>query len=363
MTPARTDVLPLGHGLAVLMPMTRALTPRLLNDLGAAVVVVDEGRLDLGQRIVAELEDRFGVTDFDRIAHGDIDAKARRLGGLARSLAERRRKQEASEEVAPLAPVLGPTPGELKRLARADKKIAQAREAGDNKALNKAVDAKTLVFHDMERRDAAAYLAGRAAELAELELRREGLVIIEERIVDTPVLKDGAPVWRRGQIVTRRETVERPRITNRDGLETLATNHLDQNGDVRKNKDGTPMAPTIDGLQLAAGERYRDLYEDTDPEKGLTPPNPDRGGSRPGDPFGAKAVAAAQSRARMRAQIERLEARVQEEAGQRGVRILREVAGKGQTINAVGGGGSARTRNTKALQKALDCLAEAFGLA
>ena len=282
-----------------------------------------------------------GCRDVARWALRSIAPKADRLR-MKLAEQEAARKAEFVRAVALQPPADQPTPHEIKRLQRAERSIRNARATGGNVA--KAADKKVEALQAIATRQDMRWMHARVQELAELERPRGGEVIVDELVTDVPVLKDGAPVWKRGRKVMRQERVLRPRITNRDGLETLLA------------------AGALNAIEYAALMRYRVLYEMTDPERGLTPPNPDRGGTRPGDPFGAKAVAAAKSRARMRAHIEHLEARVQEEAGQGGVRILREVAGKGMTIKAIGGGGATRARNTKSLLEALDALVDAFGL-
>ncbi|MBI5940136.1 MAG: hypothetical protein HY859_06895 [Caulobacterales bacterium] len=233
-----------------------------------------------------------------------------------------------------------------------------------NTRLNKLGDDRLATLQALAQRDEDERSKARITELAQLEALRGGQVLIEEVDVDTPLVENGAEVWRNGERVKVREHLVRPIVTSRDGLETLATMHLTMDGRVRRNRDGTPMLPAISEMCHAAGVRYRDLYELCDPEGVLHAVNPeDMGrGQPPRDAFSSRVVAAIQDRAQFSGVIRRLEARVREELGEEGVYVLVEVAAKGNTIRSLSPGRRRAIRLTLKLREALGILAEAFGL-
>lgn len=355
----RTDALAVGGGLTMHLPAARPFTPSLLGDIEFAMIAAAEGFPDIAKGVIIAFEERLGVTDFDRIQHGDVEAKARRLGGLARKLAERR---AAAPMVTRPAPILGATPAEMTRLEKANRRIAKARTARDRPAIMKAADYRDSVLHDMDRRDSAAYVAGRAEELGQLEALRGGSVVMEELDIEAPVLDEfGAPKWRRGRKVTRRERVSRPRVTNRDGLKTLATPVYDADGKITRKA-------TITAAQFSAGMRYRELYENSDPTRGLTPPDPDRSGGggvirRPfdeerGTVIDAGVIVQAQAHAQAAKTLAEMEEWVREQGGELPLKMLRAVAGECATIYELSDAGSRRKarRFTAALQTALGLL-------
>jgi hypothetical protein len=255
---------------------------------------------------------------------------------------EAARKAEFVRAVALQPPADQPTPHEIKRLQRAERSIRNARVTGGNVA--KASDKKVEALQAIATRQDMRWMHARVQELVELERPRGGEVIVDELVTDVPVLKDGAPIWKRGRKVTRQERVLRPRITNRDGLATLLA------------------AGALDAVQYAALMRYRALYEAADPLKGLTPPDPDRGGSSPGDPFGARALKSAQQRAARSAAVAAAEAVVAVAVGSRGVWLVREIAGKGATLRGLVIGASVRERSAWLVRWAANALADSWGL-
>lgn len=237
-----------------------------------------------------------------------------------------------------------------------------------NARLNKLGDDRLAILHALAQREDEERRQARITELAQLEALRGGQVLIEEVVVETPVVEDWrgqkVQVWRNGERLKVREHLVRPVVTSRDGLETLATMHLTIDGRVRMNRDGTPMLPAISEVCRAAGMRFRELYELCDPEGVLHAVNPeDMGrGKPPRDTFSSRVVAAIQDRAEFSGVVRRLEARVREELGEEGVYVLIEVAAKGNTIRSIAPGRRRAIRLTFALREALGILAEAFGL-
>ena len=256
--------------------------------------------------------------------------------------------------------------------------IAKARRGNPDKrdqrirdATRWADDAQTILLQSLADREAELLTGLRTLELAGLEARRGGSVRTEVRDIETPILKNGAPVWRRGRKSTKRERITRP-IVSRDGLESLARSHLGADGEVRTYPDGKPYAPAIDPILFAAGMRYRRLYEDSDPEKGLKAVDPGAtgGGRAPGNPWDSATVAAIQGHAEAARTIRRIEAEVQADVtsahgrkpGAKAVWLLREIAGKGSTVYALVGSGGPAGRTIRLFETTLACLAARFGL-
>jgi hypothetical protein len=267
---------------------------------------------------------------------------------------------------------LAEIPVTLKRM------IAKARRGNPDKrdqrirdATRWADDAQTILLQSLAGREAELLTGLRTLELASLEARRGGSVRTEVRDIETPILKNGAPVWRRGRKLTKRERITRP-IVSRDGLESLANSHLGADGEVRRYPDGSPYAPGIDPIFYAAGIRYRTLYEFADPERGLKAVDTESSGRgrAPGDPWDSVTVWAIQNHADANGTILRIEREVRADLrslhgpaqAEKGLTLLREVAGKGSTIYSLVGSGGPATRAIALLNSTLYCLAVRFGL-
>ena len=123
------------------------------------------------------------------------------------------------------------------------------------------------------------------------------------------------------EVSKQSETRGRIRVRTRDGLETLAG------------------SGAITARQYRAGLLYRNLYEATDPERGLKSHMDDldrRGGGAPGE----VAEAWAERRLRLARSIAGIEAKVrQADRNDRAVRALREVAGHARCIAQLSAGG------------------------
>jgi hypothetical protein len=256
--------------------------------------------------------------------------------------------------------------------------LARARRGNPDKRDQRLRDAQawadnqeTLIRQGSADREAELLTGLRAAELGALEALRGGSVHTEVRDVETEILKNGAPVWYRGRKSTKRERIVRP-IVSRDGLESLARSHLNAEGEARTYPDGKPHTPAIDAILFAAGMRYRRLYEDSDPERGLKAVDPSSagGGRAPGNPWDSATVAAIQGHAEAARTIRRIEAEVQADVtaahgrkpGQKAVWLLREIAGKGSTVYSLVGSGGPAGRAIALFETTLACLAARFGL-
>ena len=250
------------------------------------------------------------------------------------------------------------------KLAKAERGDPTKRDQRRADAVRWADDQQTLLLQGLADREAELLTGVRAMELASLEALRGGTVVMEERDIETLILKDGAPVWRRGRKTTKRERIVRPKVLGRDGLETLATAHLKANGEHRARADGTPLQEAMTENQLAAGMRYRLAYEAADPERGLraVDPGASGGGRTPVDPFGAQACSAMVRRVEAGDALKRMEQIAQEVSGHDGLLVLREVAGKGRTIHSIAPGRRRAIRLTLLLLDALGALADHIGL-
>jgi len=150
---------------------------------------------------------------------------------------------------------------------------------------------------------------------------------------------------RRGErleVSTQPETRGRIRVRTRDGLETLAS------------------SGAISATQYRAGLLYRNLYEATDPERGLKSHMDDlnrRGGGAPGE----VAEAWAERRLRLARTMAAVEAKVRvADRNDRAVRVLREVAGHARCLAQIASGGGAQAAYKRALGLALDICVEHF---
>lgn len=260
------------------------------------------------------------------------------------------------------------SPHQLALLDRLNRKLAKERRPEERA---KIVNERADLLDQIERRRVREQDHRRRLELASLEQMRGGEVVIEETTVDVPVLRDGAPVWRRGKIETRQEVVTKVKVTSRDGLETLATAHLHSDGKQRMHDDGkTPMAPIFTTIQLAALDRYRGLFLEHREVSLRAVDATEAGGDR--TPFNVQRsmtlerlvdVALREKRDDEKGRsFARAEAYVSRIAGHEALTVLRAVAGEGHTIRSIAPGRRKAIRYTKALLAAADVLADRFGL-
>jgi hypothetical protein len=234
------------------------------------------------------------------------------------------------------------------RFDRASRKIAKANTPAERE---RALDERAAVVDELARRSEMAWMEQVKREIEALEAARGGKVTVREEVVRVPVMKDGAPQIRRGQKVMRDERIVKVELSNRDGLEAMLE------------------AGSITAMEYAVGVRYRGVFEAADPERGLTPPSPDRGGSGKGDPFGAKAIAVAHTRAKKGRDLLALDAIVfrARRDGKlllkaEGVAIFRKVVGQGHVIRDLAFSGSVRARYGKIVSAGLAALADGWGL-
>lgn len=260
---------------------------------------------------------------------------------------------------------LAEIPGKLaEKMDKARRGSPDKRQKREREAQRWADAAQVTIAQALADREAEAALAIRAVELAYLEGLRGNEIVREVRNIETPILKNGAPIWRRGKISTKSETVVRPRVTNRDGLKTLATSNLTADGEIRLGPDRKPIPPAISPMQYAAGMRYREAYEQADPERSLKAMDMATagGGRSREDPFGHKAMSALARRVDIGRQLDRLDRVAHAAAGNDGLLIVRAVAGLGLTVASIAPSGRRNRRMTAALIDALDAMAEHMGL-
>lgn len=270
------------------------------------------------------------------------------------SKAERRRKRQTRQ--GPSAP----------RVIGANDNIATAND-------NTAVVVRGVALNKRQAREideAEAQLRS-----SDLETRKAGrdLMAKVNREIDTEVerrvrvaseAEAEAAAAARGDRIARGD--DGTLTLSRDGLETLSA--------LRKRADGFPIPPLLTRIQHAAGLRYRHDYEMADPEKKLTPPDPERISSHGG---GGEGWAEKQMEIQRRIwtihlMIAGIEVREGERSAmpalperhpaRRAIHVLNEVAGKGTNLWNLSRSGSVRFRNAEALKVALDACAIVYGL-
>lgn len=257
------------------------------------------------------------------------------------------------------------------RIAAAERGNPAKRDQRMRDAAIWADNARVAILQAIAAKEAEHVVTTRSVELGQLEALRGGVVVMETVDIDTPVLKDGAPVWRDGRIKTRREKVDRPRILTRDGLVTLATAHLKADGEARLDRHGKALGALFNRNQLAALERYRVMFDECREFSLPAIDATEAGGDR--TPFNVQrsmtlermvehAIAMMPDDERDRS-MRKIEGHVSRIAGRQALKVLRQVAGEGHTIASI-----AKTnrrlaiRLTKALISAADVLADRFGL-
>jgi len=254
--------------------------------------------------------------------------------------------------------------GLAERMAKAARGNPAKRAQREADAVRWADDTHVLVVQGLADREAELLTGLRAFELGALEARRGGRVVMVTRDIETPILKDGAPVWRRGRKTTKREVINRPHVTNRDGLETLATAHLKANGEPILMRDGkTPMVGIFNAGQLAALHRYRAGYLET--RETSLPAVDATGAGEDRTPFNimrSNTMENLYTRAKAGVVFAKIEATVSRLAGREALMVLRAVAGEGHTIRSLAPGRRRAIRLTRALIAAADVLADRMGL-
>lgn len=256
------------------------------------------------------------------------------------------------------------------RIAAAERGNPAKRDQRMRDAAIWADNARVAILQAIAAKEAEHVVTTRSAEIGQLEALRGGVVVMETVDIDTPVLKDGAPVWRDGRIKTRREKVDRPRILTRDGLVTLATAHLKADGAPRTTAGGKALPSVFTPVQLAALKRYRTMYDEcrefslpaidaTEAGGDRTPFNVQR--SMTLERMVANAITMKPDDERDRS-FSKHEGHVSRIAGREALKVLRQVAGEGHTIASLTTSRRRAIRLTKALIDAADVLAVRFGL-
>lgn len=289
-------------------------------------------------------------------------AAAQRNRQLLEDALKRQALARPEEAAAPITEANRKTMRQAEEAMAAAERLRLDGRRGD--ALDKLVEARDLMTAAGAERDRRTERLERHQAFEEMTALAQlrGEEIIEERataFVDVQV--EGGFIAQRAQAVTR------IRNTSRDGLETLSS------GD----------RPAISTTQFAAGMLYRALYEDADPDRGLgSCMGGGGGGGRVQTGASPYLAVLAKERAQMARRIdasvavERIEATIKagdrsyvgphgiselDKAGRR-VMVLREVAGKANTLRSIATSGSAQVKLTVALRHALDICADHFGI-
>jgi hypothetical protein len=331
----------IAEGLALVTPPGRRLSRPVVDSIESALERLDIGDLTGARALMRDLEERLGVTEHQRVAaaaggeagpfllagkgagiHGAILAKR-----TARNTAERDRAVALiPRDVPPL------TDADRFALQMVDQKLAEVqihKEVGNRRlAKLRVADARRiLMLLEQSRfgRHEARWAARVLCEIEALEIAFGGTV--ERR-----PLNGGNPI----------------QLSSRDGLYTLAQAY---------SVKGVALPPRLNRTQLGAGLAYRTLYEKTDPERSLKPKSMD-----PADEtVGRGGEGWAEKRAALWDTRKKIDERVKAAAGERGLQMLQEVAGKGRCVAHVASGGKSRDLATARLIKALDEAAFAFG--
>lgn len=224
-------------------------------------------------------------------------------------------------------------------------------------------DSRAAIITALEMLDEEEWREQRRAEVAALEALRGGVVEIVEREVVTPLIKDGAEVWRRGKQAMVRERISAPVVLTRDGLQTLATAHLKSDGEPRM-RGNVAMVALFTANQLAALERYRIDFEAGDAEWSLKAVDTSAvsGDRQAFDPARSSLDIAIAKKQVAVSRLKDLDHEVRIHAGQTALGILRAVAGEGRTVNSIAPGWRRAQRLTRELLRAADVLADQYGL-
>lgn len=345
--------------------------------LEMAMVAANDGDLQGAQVIVWRLEDDLGVTVHDRLvvdlaAAGEFCA----LDDETRSRQRERRRREKLDRNHAMSLIPRDdapfTPNNLKAMREADRRIAPSiilklRRAAQN--VGHVGSPHPITRAERQEALAGEHAAKELLNAVEGDLRyRTDERYVARVNIETRSLEEGrgeTVVWEKAETANWRgegkrkalevDRVRRLRITSRDGLEVVAFKSPAQikTGDL-----------PISAIQYTAGLRYRELYEKADPERALRPApiDPDmRGGYSHGG------AGWEEKKREITDQLARLDRFVSASAGggSRGadaVKALQEVAGKANPISKVVSGSRARARMRRALEVALDAVADALGL-
>ncbi len=345
-------------------PAGAILTPRQAFAIELACDLVQRRDIAGAEQVVGRVQRELGISQDLHIAAVEAAALAANAprARAARRLARLERNHALANIARDAAPLTDKNHRDIlvaEQLRTKAKALRKARQRGlADDALTSAADLLRGVEADVHQRSEDRYIGRVTTETRMLEEDR-GEVVATEEI--------NQPAWRRrasgkmalvdGQPVLNDVPVKRLRITTRDGLEVLAKKSDDQvrAGDL-----------PITAAAYAAGLRYRELYEKSDPERCLKAASWDdsaRGPKHGGDNWEDARLGFARDVARIEDAVQKEGARI---GGARlavlWVKVLREVAGKGLPISRAVSGGRAREKWREAIDPVLDVVADWFGM-
>jgi hypothetical protein len=294
------------------------LTGRQWADVEAAMILQASNQPRAASAVILDFEERIGTRPAHRkVARYGVEALHRDIGR-----ANRQRVKAERERVRQLQAPWKPPAYEAKPLNKALRKLA----SGDAKQAKEAVG--ELVNIEESHRDKIETLRI-AAEQSEIRTLAEG----------------------RGEVIEVEKSDARGhkgrlRYTRRDGLEHLYT------------------VGSLTEREYKAGRRYRELYERTDPERGLRPADLSQpfSPSHGGEGFSKKAAEWSREKLNIEAKV------IEESQNRYALLALQEVAGQRRQviehlrdIDKVGSG-HACARYVKGLREALRIAADHFTL-
>ena len=358
-------------------PLVRAARPPVLRkhdwtQLETALALAADGFEAEGREMLADLEQRIGVTVHDRITwagHTNVagaDEAAARVRSEGRRLRVEQREQRLRAEALRSDRHLPPTDDALAAANASLEALAEAVRAYQRGDLKESARQRGIAKQKQDEADAdrarqleLASQRQAAADREELAGVRGEELIVEEVDMKVPVLIAIPGVEEGQMLVEREQRVLRVRNVTRDGLASLRQERKRQ--EAEEAKTGKKATGGLTLRQYQAGVRYRTMYEDRDGPLGS------QMGQMFGKSGGRQAVAvenlrvpkALASRVDARRRFDALEAEVSasDRSGRR-LQVLRDVAGRGKNISELASSGSAKVALRKALASALDVVVE-----
>lgn len=321
----------LSPDLKFVRPYSKKLDRSIIDEIEMALELEDIGTLDGARALLRRLEDRLGVTDFDRVSALAPSGSVRGPFVPLEGSQERRDRLAVARAAKPVpAPQKSTRPVHpnvltmemQRRWDKAERKIKIARTKAER---DLAIDARIRLEREWRERIENARRDEQIAETVRLE-RARGATDKDFEVSKKP------------------EHFGRIRIRTRDGLE-IARAHLTRN-------------------QYAAAEQYRSDYERADPERGLKSAMGEGGAmSPPENPLrDAEALLRVQRRAHRGERLRKIDTLVFAATGPMGVTALHEVVGKARCIQHLTTSGSVKARYSSKLIEALDVIADHLGL-
>lgn len=324
-------------------------------------------------RMIVAIEAALGVTTDDRIEamkpKDDLDMAleaALKLAMASIEVVEAAPKKGRAAKAQPRKPKKAPpatlhtaedlTENQVRRLAAATAKLASpdlSIRADGRKEIEEIAGAHAARVEAL-RKDAADQERRCLEILRQPPGENDNEAVVEEEVELGRWVRnnDGFLILEKGKPVYEVVKATRTRVISRDGLENLMANKF------------------LNGIQYAAGLKYREMYEMADPERQLRScMGFEVGGRTPLDPFCRRVVKAVQDRAEDNEALVRLDEYVMRSlesqwgviAAGRAIHALREVAGKGKTVRQIASG-SAHRKHLLSLLDALDAVADYKGL-